>query len=276
MRAAPGRFVSFFTEKCYGATADCADVAVRFFGVPQNKMDVCPLGVDTELFSPIIDERDRHARATLRRRLGFRETDIVCIYTGRFTEDKNPLLLARAVERLVNSGQSFRGLFVGNGVQGKAIESCSGCSMHPFVPVQELGDFFRAADIGVWPAQESMSMLDAAACGLPIVVNNTMVATERICGNGVTHRLNDLEDLVRVLRELQDRQTRQRLGSSGARKMARDFSWEAVAKWRLRDYQAALGITESLKPKHATEDLAGVEKVASMAGAIRPNRSSPE
>ena len=35
------------------------------------------------------------------------------------------------------------------------------------VPVRKLGGFFRAADIGVWPTQESTSMLDAAACALP-------------------------------------------------------------------------------------------------------------
>lgn len=240
-RTLPGRLVSLFTEKCYAIAPDCADVAVRFFGVPECKIAVCPLGVDTELFRPASDERDYQDRLSLRRHLGFSEPEIVCIYTGRFSEDKNPLLLAKAVAQLIARGKPYRGLFVGNGVQAQAIQSREGCTIHPFVPVHALGDFYRASDIGVWPTQESLSMLDAAACGLPIVANNTMMAPERLEGNGAAYKLNDLGDLARVLLEFHDLQTRQRLGAFGARKMERDFSWESVARKRLQDYEASMG-----------------------------------
>ena len=59
-------------------------------------------------------------------------------------------------------------------------------SVNPFIALSELPRFFRSADIGIWPTQEFMSMLDAAACGLPIVVNDTLKAVERIEGNGLT------------------------------------------------------------------------------------------
>jgi glycosyltransferase involved in cell wall biosynthesis len=240
-RTLPGRLISLFTEKCYAITTDCADVATRFFGVPKDKVVVCPLGVDTELFSPVSNAGDHENRRSLRERLDFSESEIVCIYTGRFSEDKNPLLLARAVAHLAKSGRPYRGLFVGNGTQAREIQSCAGCAMHPFVSVEELADFYRASDIGVWPTQESLSMLDAAACGLPVVANHTMTAPERLEGNGITYLLNDLSDLVRALLELRDSQVRERLGSFGASKMARDFSWESIARQRLEDYEASLG-----------------------------------
>jgi glycosyltransferase involved in cell wall biosynthesis len=242
LRTLPGRVTSFFVEKSYGATVDCADVAVRFFGVPKRKIEVCPLGVDTEIFRPVTTERDHQARVELRHRLGFSESDLVCIYTGRFSEDKNPLLLARAVSQLGSAGTRFRGLFVGNGVQSEPIQSLAGCVTHPFVPVRELGEFYRAADIGAWPTQESMSMLDAAACGLPIIVNDTIAAVERIDGNGLKYKLGNVDDLVRALLELEDPLTRQCLGSFGAKKMA-GFGWEAIARRRLQDYRAALAVT---------------------------------
>jgi glycosyltransferase involved in cell wall biosynthesis len=240
-RFIPGRFVSFFTEKCYGTTTDCADIAVRFFGVQKCKIDISFLGVCTEIFKPISGDKDSLVRSELRKRLGFSNNEIVCIYTGRFSEDKNPLGLARAVTRLRRMGEPFRGLFVGDGAQSEAILKSPGCVVHPFVPFYELGDFYRSTDIGVWPTQESTSMLDAAACGLPIVVNDTLVAVERIEGNGITYKLNDVNDLVRALRCLRDPQERRRLGSFGADKMARAFSWESLAKRRLTDYEAALG-----------------------------------
>jgi glycosyltransferase involved in cell wall biosynthesis len=240
MRTSPGRLISLATEKCYAATPDCAEVAIGFLGVPSHKIDVCPLGVDTELFHPIQNQADRDTRNRLRSQFGFSATDIVCIYTGRFSEDKNPLLLAQAVAHLVAAGEPFRGLFIGNGAQAAAISSFAGCVVHEFVPVHQLADYFHAADIGVWPTQESMSMLDAAACGLPIVVNDTLRATERIEGNGITYQLNDRESLVRALLSLKDPGIRRKLAEAGAEKMAKQFSWEAIARRRLRDYEIAL------------------------------------
>jgi glycosyltransferase involved in cell wall biosynthesis len=239
-RTAPGRIASLAAEKCYAITSDCAEVAVRFFGVPAEQIEICPLGVDTELFHPLQSASDAADRAALRQRFGFSDSEIVCIYTGRFTDEKNPLLLAKAVECLQPQGHPFRGLFLGNGPQANGIRSCSGCVTHPFEPVNALGVFFRAADIGVWPAQESLSMLDAAACGLPIVANHTMTAPERVAGNGLTYLLNDANDLLRALLELKNPSTRWEMGRIGAQKMARDFSWESVARRRLRDYEVAL------------------------------------
>lgn len=251
-RTIPGRLASLAAEKCYAITSDCAEVAVRFFGVPSEQIEICPLGVDTELFHPLRDASGSAERAVLRRRFGFSDSEIVCIYTGRFTEEKNPLLLAKAVECLRRQGHPFRGLFIGNGTQANGIRSCSGCVLLPFEPVNALGAFFRAADIGVWPAQESLSMLDAAACGLPIVVNHTMTAPERVAGNGLTYLLNDAKDLLRVLLELKDLSTRREMGRIGAQKMARDFSWESVARCRLRDYEAALRPSSSARESSAS------------------------
>jgi glycosyltransferase involved in cell wall biosynthesis len=239
-RTIPGALVSLATEKCYAISEDCAGIARSFFGVPRGKMEICPLGVDTELFHTVTGAAAVAERAMLRRRLGFAGHQVVCIYSGRFGEDKNPLLLARAVAELCRAGKPYRGLFIGNGAQAREIEKCAGCVTHPFVAVEELPALYRAADIGVWPAQESLSMLDAAACGLPVVANHTMVARERVEGNGAAYRLNDRDDLVRVLRGLEDAATRRKMGAYGARKMAQEYSWEAIAKRRLRDYQTAL------------------------------------
>jgi glycosyltransferase involved in cell wall biosynthesis len=256
-RALPGRFVGLFSDKCYAIAPDCAEIAVRFFGVPEDQVSISPLGVDTELFYPVTSETERNRRVGLRRRLGYSDSDIVCVYSGRLSEDKNPLLLARAVEQLAKSGRPYRGLFVGNGVQATPIKSLANCQIHPFVPVHELGAFFRASDIAVWPTQESMSMLDASACGIPIIANDTMSTTERIDGNGLTYHLNDVGDLIRALLQLGSVETRRTLGLSGARKMVHDFSWETVARRRLSDYERALGIADTLCSQSERNNLFG-------------------
>jgi len=239
-RSLPGRVISYVATKCYPTSDDCADVAIRFFGVQKSKIEICPLGVDLDIFHPIQNEADARERRELRAQLGVADHEIVCIYTGRFSQAKNPLLLANAIDQLAAKGEPYRGLFVGNGAQGDAIRQQRNCCVHPFVNFRELPRFFRAADIGVWPTQESMSMLDATACGLPIIVNDTLNARERIEGNGLSYRLNDCEDLIRALVSLRAPERRHELGQCGAEKMRRQFGWDSIARFRLRGYEAAL------------------------------------
>jgi glycosyltransferase involved in cell wall biosynthesis len=239
-RVIPGWVASLFTKQCYAATDDCADVAIRFYGMPKRKVAVVPLGVDTENFYPPRSAEDRARRNQIRAELGFADRDLVCIYTGQFTDAKNPNVLARAIALLRTGGMPVRGLFIGNGTQCGDLANCDGCVVLPFMPHRELPAYYRAADVGVWPTQESMSMLDAATCGLPIVVNDTLLAKERIDGNGITYRLNDSADLAEKIRLLSDPTYRHQLGDVGAHRMTELFSWNNIARRRLADYEAAL------------------------------------
>jgi glycosyltransferase involved in cell wall biosynthesis len=99
-----------------------------------------------------------------------------------------------------------------------------------------------------------MSMLDAAACGLPVVVNHTVEAPARIEGNGIRYLLNNLEDLIRALLELRDPDLRRRLGDHGAQKMLRDFSWLNIARRRMHDYESALAPDREVEEKFVSEE----------------------
>lgn len=236
----PGFLVNLRTVRSYAIAEDPLEISVRFLGVPVDKVVLSPLGVDTDLFHPPFSTADLDARDALRQQFGFTENDIVCIYTGRFTEGKNPLCLATAIGLLVDQGQSFRGLFIGDGPQAEAIRNQPGCVVLPFVRYPDLPTFFRTADIGVWPMQESTSMLDAAACGLPVIVSDRVQATERIEGNGLTYQESNPTDLALTLLTLQDAAKRKALGLAGSTKMLESYSWTYIARRRLADYEAAL------------------------------------
>lgn len=240
IRGLPGRFVSSRTQRCYGATADCSDVAQRFFGVSPRKLTTLPLGVETDIFHPANGDEERQEASTLRRELGIGYDEILCVYTGRFSEEKNPLLLAQAVAELRAVGEPYRAVLFGEGVQRKRIEQVEGVIIRPFVHYSKLAPLYRAADIGVWPTQESTSMIDCAASGTPIIVNDTIAAVERVEGNGLRYRLGDLADLKRALLDLRDPEKRRALGRAGADKMEQRFSWRALVQVRVHDYRAAL------------------------------------
>jgi glycosyltransferase involved in cell wall biosynthesis len=240
LRWLPGRFVSLYSERCYCPTADCGEVARRFFGVQRSKIEIVHLGIDPEFFFPLKTDVDRTKRLELRRTLGFGDQDVVCIYTGKMTEMKNPLLLAEAIRKLRSEGRAFCGLFVGDGAQRAAVANCEGCVVLDFMDFKDLGQYYRAADVAVWPTNESTSMLDAAACGLPLVVSDR-IYQDHVTGNGLAYRMNDLTDLCNALRALDDPVKRRLLGSAGANKMRDRFSWELAAKKRMADFALALG-----------------------------------
>jgi glycosyltransferase involved in cell wall biosynthesis len=239
MRWLPGRLISLFTEKCYSPTADSAEVAIRFFGVQSAKMKVVHLGVDLEVFHPLTTAAEGRQRRDLRERLGFDVDDVVCICTGKMTAEKHVLLLAEAIERLRQQGRKFRGLFIGAGPLHAAVAAKPHSTVLALMPFTALAEYYRAADLGVWPGTESTSMLDAAACALPLVVSDR-IYREHVDGNGRTYRAGQLDDLVEVLAGLGDANLRRQLGTAGSRKMQLSFNWETIAAGRLADFGAAL------------------------------------
>jgi glycosyltransferase involved in cell wall biosynthesis len=239
-RTLPTCLASTVVEKCYAIVLDCVYVANRFYGVPTKKIVLRSLGTDTELFHPPSSGAELAEREAMREQLNYARGDVVCLYTGRLSSDKNPLLLARAVDALSREAPSFKSLFVGEGTQKAKIAACRNARVLPFVKHSELAKIYRMADIAVWPRQESMSMLDAAACGLPLVASDTIGERDRIEGNGRFYKEDSEEDLVHALLSLQSRTERESLGARGRAKMIAGFSWKQVAETVGGDYERAV------------------------------------
>ena len=238
-RTLPTSLASKAVEKCYAIAPDCVQVANTYYGVPLSKLKLQSLGTDTQLFRPATTAEELARRHEMRTQLGYSSSDVVCIYTGRFSADKNPLVLARAIDLLAADGGSFHGLFVGEGAQKDEIGRCRHTKVLPFMKYAELSDFYRMADVAVWPRQESMSMLDAAACGLPLVVSDKIGESARISGNGRFYKENDEHDMARSLSSLASQNERDALGRHGRTKMVTDFSWASIARSIAADYMAA-------------------------------------
>jgi len=235
-RTLPTFFASLFVKRCYAISPDCAEVAHKYFGVPFKKIKVQSLGTDTDLFRSAVSEADIKRRNDLREKLGYNDSDVVCIYTGRFSADKNPLLLAKAVKRLVSAGLSFHGLFIGEGPQGQEIAGYPNVKLVKFVKHKDLADFYLLSDMAVWPSQESLSMLDAASCGLPLIVSDSMGDSDRILNSGKFYKEGDVDDLSNVIKSLADKELRMELGKAGREKMENYYSWLKIARELTNDF----------------------------------------
>ena len=237
------RFINQTTVKHYPIAEDAAKISVEYFKVPPEKIEIQSLGVDADMFTPLVTKEEKEERSSMRKELGLLPEDLVCIYTGRFTKDKNPGCLAQAIRHLQTNGHpDIKAIFVGNGAPDEVsfIKMIHGCIVRPFVKVDKLAPFYRLADIGVWPRQESTSQLDAMACGLPVIVSDHMGVRERVEGNGLFYEENNYIDLANKILQLTDLSLRKRLAEKGVEKIRESFSWEAIARKRMEDYQKSL------------------------------------
>ncbi len=240
IRKTVGRLLGIFSEKCYPISIDSGDIAHRFYGIPSRKMEIVSLGVDTELFHPVRTKEDQQARETLRVKLGVTPEEILCIYTGRFSPSKHPLCLAQAVTHARQLGHPVRGLFVGGGEQEQQILANDGNIVQSWVKAKELPGYYRAADIGVWPREESTSQLDAASCGLPLIISDGTQVPERIDGNGLVYKHDDAQDLAQQILRLNEPARRKNLGHVGREKVEQNYSWKSIAQYHLERYRQAL------------------------------------
>jgi glycosyltransferase involved in cell wall biosynthesis len=239
----PGKIVSKFINKCYAVTEDAGYVATRFLGVSPKKVCIATLGVDTTLYF----KDSETEKITKKLEAGFGKDDIVCIYTGRFTTEKNPLILAEAIAELAREGYPFKGLFVGKGEQRPGIEDKASCKVVDFVPYPQLPAYYQTADIGIWPGQESTSQLDAVASGVNLILTDNIKAYD-LADSGTTtskpkivsrfYRHLDKEDLKKQLLSLLDPHVREHLAYLGVSEIKENYSWLKIAERRVADYMS--------------------------------------
>jgi glycosyltransferase involved in cell wall biosynthesis len=247
-----GWFVSKYIECCFCVTSDAAEVAHKYYFIPKKKLKVTTLGTNTRVFRP-----NKEAREKLRKKWGYTEGDVICIFTGKFSEVlKNPLILAKATEILIRKGLKIKSLFIGDGDQAEALAACEGCQVLPFMAHEELPHHYAMADIAVWPFAESNSQLDAAASGNCLILCDGVQAYDLVEAEtkfsettsykpkivSRFYQFPNVDDLVKVLEPLvRDENLRADLSLKSYTEMVDIFSWEAIAKRRVLDYQRALG-----------------------------------
>ncbi len=112
--------------------------------------------------------------------------------------------------------------------------------------IENIAEFWRSAHIAVLPSYREglpKSLLEAAACGRPIVTTDTSGCKEVVDDgiNGFLVPVRDIQALAEALEKLiLDGQLRQKMGAAGRRKVEQEFSDAIVLKQTLEIYQELL------------------------------------
>lgn len=243
----PGNIIRRVSKKCYAVTRDAKMLAHLFFGFNYDEVEVSTLGVDTALYYPL-NVNEEETRKSIREEHAINPNDVLCVFSGKITEEKSPLVLAEAIQKLREMGKNYTALFIGSGELKTRITDFPNCKVVDFVPSQRLSDYYRASDIAVWPRSVTTSILDAAACALPVIVSDQVFAYAVYDNNEVDYQTqpnilaakyetNNADQLVLELLKLESAETRKHIGDVVFQRVERHSSWSAIAKKRIFDYQ---------------------------------------
>lgn len=191
----------------FGVTDESCEILEKEQGIPKHKIECLPLGIDTDLFRPKESAKER-LRVIYKIPLGAK----VVLQTGKLDKDKRPDWLAEAMIDIMKQNPDVWLVFVGAGTKDYLESIYSLINKQqlsdrlliiPFVPASELADIYCMADICVYPSATSLSCLEAAACGKPVIMTDLPISRSRAdSGIGICYETGNISDLHEKIKHL--------------------------------------------------------------------------
>jgi glycosyltransferase involved in cell wall biosynthesis len=218
------------------SSTSAADIA-EDFGVSPSQLQVVPLGVDTELFTPAEHRVRNRVIAIASADVPLKGVSHLLHAVARLRVERD--LELQLVAKLEPNGPTEK-LIAELGISD-IVHSSSG------VTDAELAALLSSAEVACIPSLYegfSLPAVEAMASGTPIVASRAGALPEVVGVDGECARLvnpGDVDDLTRVLGELLDSPLEmRRLGAAGRRRAVDVFSWESVAAQTVSVYERAM------------------------------------
>lgn len=232
------RYMVWFHEQLdqvYVPSAATGD-ELKEHGLSAGKVRVYPRGVDTEQFHPGLRDEDylrSHAVGE----------GPVLLYVGRVSREKNLPLLVEAYRALLQHDASLQLLVVGDGPYRAEMEAelqGTPAAFTGYLASAEVARLMATANLFVFPSTTDTFgnvVLEAQACGLPVVVSNVGGPCENLVNGetGLILRENSAVAWTAALQVLlQDAERLRRMGAA-ARRYAEERSFDAafVELWEM-------------------------------------------
>ncbi|MEK6947246.1 MAG: glycosyltransferase family 4 protein, partial [Nanoarchaeota archaeon] len=178
------------------------------------------------------------ARTSIRKKLNIKKGDVVLVFSGTIVRRKGIEILFSALSEIRNKNAKL--LIVGSGdshymselknMAGK-LKIINRVIFAGFVNKNKVMDYFSASDIGVWPGNNSVSIIEAMACGLPIVMADMQLSHLVDYGNGVKFPQYNVKKLREALEKLiNDKKSRSEMSAKSLRAVTENYSYDLIAK----------------------------------------------
>ena len=215
---------------------------VATFGVPDSKVFVTPLGVDSK-FKPVED-----AGRLVRERHGL-DSGYVLACVGSSHPRKN---LKAVIEAFDELGRPDLRLVIVGSVQRdqqafEAIKSSGSrgrIALPGHVAEADLPAIYSAAGVFCFPSLYEgfgLPVLEAMACGTPVVCSDTSSLPEVVGDAALMVEPSDIDGLGTALRSVLDDDSRRAELSVAGLARAAGFTWARTARLTVEAYEAAAG-----------------------------------
>lgn len=204
--------------------------------IPSERMAIMHLGADSRRFKPSAEIRD-HYRTSLM----IKTEETLIITSGKFDWCKDIHVLISAFAEVERSYPEVKILLLGSGPKEymdylkelvNHLKLSEKIIFRGFVPNDELPGYYCAADIGIWPGDNSIGVFEALGTGLPIIVPNNDLSYRILFDNvaAVGFDRGDCKNLaICILNLLNNKQVCEELSKKGLLVMRNDLSWEVIA-----------------------------------------------
>ena len=216
----------------------------RYLDVDERKLKLIYEAVDHEIFRPGDAEEGRTIVASH----GVTKRFVLFVSSLWPYKNCDGLLRAWAIARPELQGRQLA--IVGAGRDGKYLASLKSLTAElgitedvifvGGVPLEQTVSFYRAADLFVYPSLNEtfgLPILEAMACGCPVVTSDTSAMPETAGGAAVLADPNDPASIAHAIAEAIGPE-RDRMRDLGL-KRAREFTWGATAAGTLDVYREA-------------------------------------
>lgn len=205
-------------------------------GLEPSRADVCYTNIDIRTW-----RRDEHARESARRQWGLPESQQVIVFSGRLCDQKQPQLLPDIACGLLERGNDFVLLVVGDGPDRAWLETELGAEL-PFntrmvgaLPPDAMRRLYAAADLLLLPSKNegiALTLFEALSMEVVPVATDVGGQSELVtpeCGILVPFSSTSAEALVAAAdRLLKTPELRAAMASAGRRRVEAHFRLEQM------------------------------------------------
>lgn len=222
-----------------------ADEVKSYFGLPGNKIDVIPNGVETLPFDALdgVDLSDFRSQWAL-------PSERIVFFVGRMQHEKGAHLVVEAAPRVLEQVPQAKFVLAGSGsmveplrarvdelgLNGKVLVA-------GFVSDQARDELFKVSDVAVFPSLYEpfgIVALQAMAAKCPVVVSAVGGLKEVVKNHetGITIYPDNLDSLVwGILHTLQHPEWARARAANAYRVAREEFNWDSIARDTKRVYE---------------------------------------
>ncbi|MEO0129216.1 MAG: glycosyltransferase family 4 protein [candidate division WOR-3 bacterium] len=219
----------------FGVTPENCFFLEKEQGIPSNLITCLPLGVDTDLFKPRTSGCNE-----IRDKYHIPHYAKIVMQTGKLIPQKGAHILAESMTSIMKEKSDVWLVFVGSGATDYINHIKTIMTQHdlseririiPFVSVSEFPSILCMADVCVYPDACSLSALEAAACGKPVIVADLPANLWREeLGAVICYKAHNVDNLSSKLRELlQNDDLRSKTGEVARNSVVKYFSYDTIA-----------------------------------------------